>query len=67
LNAIVQIYSHYQFLEVNGSAMQIHNLFSDFKKAYDSVMRKILYFILSEFGKNKERSKAIPVTGLGDL
>jgi len=30
--------------------IQVHQLFIDFKKAYDSVRRKILYKILIEFG-----------------
>jgi hypothetical protein len=29
----------------------VHQLFIDFKKAYDSVRRKALYNILTEFGK----------------
>jgi hypothetical protein len=33
--------------EYNGTA---HQLFKDFKKAYDSVSRKVLYTILIEFG-----------------
>jgi hypothetical protein len=28
----------------------LHQLFIDFKKAYDSVRREVLYNILSEFG-----------------
>jgi hypothetical protein len=34
-------------LEYNGT---VHQLFIDFKKAYDSVRRKVLYNILIEFG-----------------
>jgi hypothetical protein len=33
--------------EYNGT---VHKLFIDFKKAYDSVMREVLYSILIEFG-----------------
>jgi hypothetical protein len=34
-------------LEYNGTA---HQLFIDFRKAYDSVKREVLYNILTEFG-----------------
>jgi hypothetical protein len=34
-------------LEYNGA---LHQLFIDFKKAYDSVKREVLYDILLEFG-----------------
>jgi hypothetical protein len=34
----------------NGSTMRVHQLFIDFKKAYVSVRREILYIILIEFG-----------------
>jgi purine nucleoside phosphorylase len=30
--------------------LYIHQLFIDFKKAYDTVMREVLYNILIEFG-----------------
>jgi hypothetical protein len=37
--------------EYNGT---VHQLFIDFKKAYDSVKREVLYNILLEFGIPKE-------------
>jgi hypothetical protein len=46
-----QIFYVHQILEkkweYNGTA---HHLFTDFKKANDSVIRKVLYSILNEFG-----------------
>jgi hypothetical protein len=35
----------------------VHKLFIDFKKAYDSVRREVLYNILSEFGIPRELIK----------
>jgi hypothetical protein len=32
----------------------VHQLFIDFKKAYDSVKREVLYYILHEFGVPKK-------------
>jgi hypothetical protein len=37
--------------EYNGT---VHQLFIDFKKAYDSVRRKVLYYILIEFGISRK-------------
>ena len=46
------IYSAFaKYLKKNGNTMKkSHQLFTDFKKAYDSVRREILYKILIEFG-----------------
>jgi hypothetical protein len=33
-----------------GVQRNIHQLFTDFKKAYDSVTKKVLYNVLIEFG-----------------
>jgi hypothetical protein len=33
-----------------GEEMGVHQLFIDFKKAYDSVRREVLYNVLIEFG-----------------
>ncbi|KAJ4439157.1 hypothetical protein ANN_15114, partial [Periplaneta americana] len=38
----------------NGEKMGVHQLFIDFKKAYDSVKREVLYDILIEFGIPKK-------------
>jgi hypothetical protein len=42
--------------EYNG---MVHQLFIDFKKAYDSFRRKVLYNILLEFGIRKELVRLI--------
>jgi hypothetical protein len=41
----------YKKLEYNGT---IHQLFIDFKKAYDSGRREVKYNILSEFGISRK-------------
>ena len=37
----------------------VHQLFTDFKKAYDSVRREVLYNILMEFGIPKKLIRLI--------
>jgi hypothetical protein len=37
----------------------VHQLFIDFKKAYDSVNREVLYNILLEYGVSKKLVKLI--------
>jgi hypothetical protein len=37
----------------------VHQLFIDFKKAYDSVKREVLYYILLEFGIPKKLVRLI--------
>jgi hypothetical protein len=37
----------------------VHQLFIDFKKAYDSIKREVLYNILVEFGIPKKRVRLI--------
>jgi hypothetical protein len=44
--------------EYNGT---VHQLFIDFKKAYDSVKREVLYNILLEFGKTKKLVRLIKI------
>jgi hypothetical protein len=43
-------------LEYNGT---VHQLFIDFKKAYDSVRREVLYGILIEFGTHRKLVRLI--------
>jgi hypothetical protein len=46
-----QIFCIHQILEKKWDYNEIvHQLFIDFKKAYDSVRREVLYSILIEFG-----------------
>jgi sorting nexin-29 len=45
-----QIFSIHQILEKSGSTIRQYQLFVDFKRAYDSVRREVLYNILIEFG-----------------
>jgi hypothetical protein len=42
--------------EYNGT---VHQLFIDFKKAYDSIKREVLYNILLEFGMPKKLVRLI--------
>jgi hypothetical protein len=42
--------------EYNGT---VHHLFIDFKKAYDSIKREALYYILVEFGITKKLVRLI--------
>ena len=45
------IYSAFaKYLIKMGKNEEVHQLFIDFKKAYDSVRREVLYKILIEFG-----------------
>ena len=39
----------------------VHQLFIDFKKAYDSVRREVLYNILTEFGIPKKQIRLIKI------
>jgi hypothetical protein len=39
----------------------VHQLFIDFKKAYDSVKREVLYNILLEFGITKKQVRLIKI------
>jgi len=54
------IYSAFaKYLRKNGSAMK---KFIDFKKAYDSVRREVLYKILNEFGIPKKRVRLMKMS-----
>jgi hypothetical protein len=39
-----------RYLSDTGEKMGVHKLFVDFKKAYDSVRRGVMYSILIQFG-----------------
>jgi hypothetical protein len=41
---------------------EVHQLFTDFKKAYDSVRRKVLYKILIEFGILRKLARLIKMS-----
>jgi len=41
---------------------EVHQLFIDFKKAYDSVRREVLYRILIEFGIPRELERLIKMS-----
>jgi len=47
---INHIFCTRQILEKKWEYNEVHQLFIDFKKAYDSVTREVLYKILNEFG-----------------
>jgi hypothetical protein len=50
VHLLIRFYESFRYWRKNGSAMREHELFIDFKKGYDSVMREVLYNILLEFG-----------------
>jgi hypothetical protein len=53
-----QIFCIRQILEKKWEYSEtVHQLFIDFKKAYDSVRREVLYNILIEFGGTHETSQ----------
>jgi hypothetical protein len=47
---LIRCLAFVRFWRENGSTMTVHQLFVDFKKAYDSVRTEVLYNILIEFG-----------------
>jgi uncharacterized protein (DUF302 family) len=57
-----QIFCIYQTLEKKWEYSEtVHQLFTDFKKAYDSVMREVLYNILIEFGAHMKLVRLIKI------
>ena len=57
---IIRIFCIRQILEKKWEYNQaVHQLFIDFKKAYDSVRREVLYNILIEFGVPKKLVRLI--------
>ena len=53
-------YSSFVTININ-SYEAVHQLFIDFKKAYDSVRREVLYNILMDFGGPKELVRLIKI------
>jgi hypothetical protein len=48
---LIRFFSIHQILEGKGEYNEtVHQLFIDFKEAYDSLRREVLYNILIEFG-----------------
>jgi hypothetical protein len=47
---LIRFSAFVRYCRQNGNNETIHQLFIDFKKAYDSVWREVLYNILIEFG-----------------
>jgi hypothetical protein len=47
---LIRFSAFIRYWRKNESTMTVHQLFIDFKKAYDSVRRAVLYNILIEFG-----------------
>jgi hypothetical protein len=47
---LIKSFPFFRYWKRNGSNEAVHQLFVDFKKAYDSVRREVLCDILIEFG-----------------
>ena len=48
---LIRCFTFAKYLRKNGKySEEVHQLFIDFKKAYDSIRREILYKIFIEFG-----------------